>query len=165
MPFDCFMQIQDIEGESTDDKHAKWIELHSFSFGATQAVGTTVSTGGARSGQRVDIQDFSISKDLDKASPKIFAACCSGVHIAKIVVEVCRATGEKQKYMEYLLEDVLVTSYQPSGQFGGQIPTESVTLNAAQITLTYTVTDHETGKPTGNVMAKWDQAKNVGESK
>lgn len=163
MPFDCFMKIKDIDGESTDKQHTKWIELQSYSFGASQAVGgASVSTGGARSGQRVDLQDMNITKALDKASPKIFAACCKGTHIPEITIELCRATGDKQKYMEYKLEDVLVTSYQPSGHSMGEIPNESVTFNPAVITLTYTETDHETGKAKGNVTANWDQAQNTG---
>ena len=152
MPFDCFMQIEGVEGESTDEKHDKWIELHSYSFGCSQAVGTVVSTGGARSGQRVDIQDFSIQKDLDKASPKIFDTCCKGTHIPKITVEVCRATGEKEKYMEFLLEDVLVTSYQPSGQYGGSaLATRNVQgrrVSAAGRTACWVVTERD-GSSTG----------------
>lgn len=163
MPFDCFLKIDGIEGESTDDKHKNWIELLSYSFGCSQAVGSSVSTGGARSGERVNIQDFSIMKVLDKASPKLFVNCCNGTHIKDITVEICRATGEKEKYMEYKLDDVMVTSYQPSGSSGGEIPVESIAFNPAKVTLTYTATDHDTGKAAGNVTGNWDQATNKGE--
>lgn len=163
MAFDCFMQVKDIEGESTDDKHQKWIEIMSYSFGASQAVGSLASTGGARSGERVDLQDLAITKNLDKSSPKLFAACCKGTHIPEVTLELCRNTGDKQTYMIYKLEDVLITSYNPSGTSGGDIPYESLTLNPAKITLTYTCTDHDTGKPAGQVTANWDQATNKGE--
>ena len=163
MAFDCFMKIKDIEGESTDDKHKNWIEIGSYSFGATQAVGCLASTGGARSGERVDLQNLSITKSLDKSSPKLFAACCKGTHIGEITLELCRNTGDKTTYMEYKLEDVLITSYCPSGSSGGDVPYESLSLNPGKITLTYTQTDHETGKPAGKVTANWDQTTNKGE--
>ncbi len=162
MPFDCFLTIDGIDGESTDTNHSNAIELLSFSFGATQAVGSSVSTGGARSGERVALQDFSITKVLDKASPKIFLNCCNGTHISTVTIDVCRATGEKETYMTYEMEDVLITSYHPSGSSGGEIPIESVTFNPAKVTLTYTVTDHDTGDSSGNVTANWDQATNSG---
>ena len=162
MPFDCFVQVDGIEGESTDDKHKKWIEVLSFGLGATQAVGTAVSTGGARSGERVDVQDFSITKVLDKSTPKLFLACCKGTHLKTVTVELCRATGDKQKYMEYKMEDVLITSYSDMGSSGGDLPTEQISFNYAKLTLTYTQTDHDTGKPAGNVTANWSQEENKG---
>lgn len=161
MAFDCFMKVKDIDGESTDDKHKKWIELHSFSFGCTQYVGSSASTAGGRASERVDVSAVSVVKDLDKSSPKLFLKCCKGDHISEITIELCRSTGAKQKYMEYKLEDVLVTSYNPSG--GGGVPTESLTLDAGKITLTYTATNAETGKAEGNVTANWDTTNNKGD--
>lgn len=161
MAFDCFMKIKDIDGESTDEKHKKWIEVHSFSFGATQFVGASPSTAGGRSSERVDISAVTVVKDLDKASPKIFAKCCNGEHIKEVIIELCRSSGKKQKYMEYKLEDVLVESYSPSG--GGGVPTEAISLNPGKITLTYTATNAETGKAEGNVTANWDVTNNKGE--
>lgn len=161
MAFDCYMKVKDIDGESTDEKHTKWIELHSYSFNCSQVVGSAASTAGGRSSERVDVSDVTVSKDLDKASPKLFAKCCSGEHIAEITIELCRSTGKKQKYMEYKLEDVLVTNYSPSG--AGGVPSEGLSLNAGKITLTYTATNAETGKAEGNVSANWDTTNNKGE--
>ena len=162
MPFDCFMKIKDIDGESTDKQHAKWIELQSYSFGATQAVGgASVSTGGARSGQRVDIQDMSITKALDKASPKIFAACCKGTHIPEITIELCRATENKEPYMRYTMESAIISSVSVGGG-GGGLPTESVTFNYGKLTWNYIQTHHQDGSPKGNVEKWWSCVDNKG---
>lgn len=162
MAFDAFLSVDGIAGESTDSKHTAWIEILSYSMGVSQSVSTSASTGGARSGERCDHGDFTIMKVLDKASPSLFLTCCEGTHIATVTLQLCRATGSKQQYMEFKMEDVLITSYQPSGSSGGEIPVESVSFNYAKITLTYTPTDEKTGKASGNIAKYWDQTANEG---
>ena len=164
MAFDCFLKIDVVPGESTDDKHTEWIELLSYSHGVSQMSSGEVSSGGGRSAERCDHADFSIVKTLDKASPKLNLFCCDGTHIAKINVELCRATGDKQKYMEYILTDSIVSSVHPGGssQGGEALPLEEVTFNYGKIEWVYTETDHKTGKPKGDVKTNWDLELNKG---
>ena len=47
MAFDTFLQIDSVQGESTDDKHKGWIEVFSFSHGVAQSgAGAISSTAG-----------------------------------------------------------------------------------------------------------------------
>ncbi len=162
MAFDCFIQIQDIPGESTDDKHGGWIEVLSYSHGLAQPTSGSSSSGGGRSAERCDHQDFSIVKTLDKASPKLALYCCNGAHIPKITVELCRASGDKQKYMQYVLSESIVSSVRPGGssQGGEELPLEEVSFNYGKIEWVYTETDHKTGKAKGDVKAGWDLTAN-----
>lgn len=164
MAFDTFLKISTIPGESTDGKHAQWIELLSFSHGLSQLASGSVSSGGARSSQRCDHSDFSVVKSLDKASPKLNLACCNGEHIPEVTIELCRATGDKQKYMEYKLTDVLISSVRPGGssQGGEALPLEEVSFNYGKIQWTYTETDHKTGKAKGDVVTHWNLVENAG---
>jgi len=164
MAFDCFLKINGVPGESTDDKHSDWIELLSFSHGVSQPGSGSVSSGGARSAERCDHEDFSVVKAMDKASPKLALFCCNGTHIDQIKMELCRATGDKQKYMEYVLSDVIVASARPGGsaQGGEALPLEEVSFNYGKIEWKYTETDHKTGKPKGDVAANWDLVSNKG---
>ncbi|MBI4848470.1 MAG: type VI secretion system tube protein Hcp [Nitrospirae bacterium] len=164
MAFDAFLKIDGVPGESTDDKHKDWIEILSYSHGLSQPSSGARSSGGAASAERCSHQDFSIVKTLDKASPKLFLNCCNGAHLKSATIELCRATGDKQKYMEYKLSDVLVTSVRPGGsaQGGENLPLEEVSFNYGKIEWTYTVTDHKTGKPSGDVKANWDLVGNKG---
>ena len=113
---------------------------------------------------RVDLQDFSIVKTLDKASPKLALYCCNGTHIAEVVLELCRATEDKERYMQYRLSDVMVTVARPSaGTVAGQArPLEEVSFNYGKVEWIYTETDPVTGKPKGNVEAHWDVVRNTG---
>jgi type VI secretion system secreted protein Hcp len=165
MAFDAFMKIDGIPGESTDDKHKDWIEILSYSSGVSQHSGSASrSDAGAAAGGRAEFQDFSITKKIDKASPKLFLFCANGKHIKDVTFELCRATGDKQKYMEYKLSDVIVSSARPSGspQGGEEVPVEEVSLNWGKLEITYTETDHKTGKTKGDVKSHWDTVANKG---
>jgi type VI secretion system secreted protein Hcp len=164
MAFDSFIKIDGIPGESTDDKHKDWVEVLSFSHGLSQPSAGSRSTAGAASAERCNHQNFSIVKVLDKASPKLALHCCNGKHIASISLELCRATGDKQKYMEVKLSHVIVADYRPGGSAGGSeaLPMEEVSFNYGKIEWTYTETDHATGKPKGDVKTHWDLVANKG---
>jgi len=87
MAFDAFMKINGVVGESTDDQHKEWIELLSFSWGVQQPK-SVVSSAGSLAAERADFGDFSITKVIDKASPKLATACASGEHFSEVKIEV-----------------------------------------------------------------------------
>ena len=93
----------------------------------------------------------------------MFLSCCNGEHIKGVMIELCYATGDKQKYMEYKMSDVIVSSVRPGGssQGGEPKPLEEVSFNYGKLEITYTQTD-ETGKPKGDVKANWDLKANKG---
>lgn len=161
MAGDTFLKIDGIPGESTDDKHKDWIEVMSYSSGVSQMGSGDRSTGGSATSGRCNHQDFSIVKSLDKASPTLDLKCSDGSHIKKVALELCLATGTKQKYMEYIMEDVIISSVSVGGG-GGGLPTESVTFNYGKITWNYIQTDHKTGEVKGNVEKYWSLIDNKG---
>ena len=157
MAFDAYLKIEGIPGESTDDKHKDWIEVLSFSWGVNQPK-SSASTSGSRSAERADFHDFTITKLLDKASPKLAIGCASGEHYKTATLEICRAGGDKIKYMEYKLSDVMITSYVPGGHSAGNevLPIDEVHFTYGKIEWKYTQTDASTGKAKGDVAAGWD---------
>ena len=158
MAFDCFLKIEEIPGESTDENHEEWIELLSYSHGVSQMSSGSVSSGGSLSAERCDHQDFSVVKTLDKASPKLALFCCNGQQLGEVKVELCRAGGEKQKYMEYKMTNVLVTSVRPGGsaQGGEALPLEEVSFKYRKIDWIYTPESE------GDIPAYWDLEANSG---
>jgi len=154
MASDVYLKIEGIDGESTDDAHADWIELLSFNHGVSQMVSAASSTGG-RTGGRADFQDFSVVKEVDKATPDLNLHCCNGKHIPKIEVECCLATEDKHTFLKYEMEDVIVSSISCGGGGGGTKPTESVTFAFGKIKWEYTPID-DTGKPGAAVDRTWD---------
>ena len=162
MAFDGFMNIDGIQGDSTDDAHADWIEILSFSHGLAQDVGGSRSGGGAASAGRVDMSDFTIVKELDSASPLLHLQCCNGKHVPKVEIDLCRSGESKNLFMKYTLEDVLITQVSSGGASGADMPTEQVSFNAGKVLWSYTKTDPKSGAAGGNVDASWDNVLNVG---
>ena len=162
MPFDTFLKIEGVDGESTDAKHKGEIEILSFSWGVSQAITGTVSSSGTFSGQRCDMTAVTIVKQLDKSSPKLAQACAAGEHFKGATLTLCRAAGDKQPYMKYKLSDVLLESVRTGGSTQGEggVPTEEVGLRYAKIELEYTVVGTD-GKAAGNVAGGWDLKANA----
>jgi type VI secretion system secreted protein Hcp len=52
--FDGFVRIEGISGESTDDKHAGWIEITDFDLDVSQKVSRTASSAGGAGAERAD---------------------------------------------------------------------------------------------------------------
>src|SRR5205814_4672634 len=140
MAFDAFLKIDGIPGESTDDKHKDWIEILSYDFAMEQPSSSTDSSAGGGNTERVDIEDLGIVKHLDKASAKIYEFCCTGKHIKDVTLELCRAGGDKLKYLEVKMENVVVSEARSGGKSQGTdgFPTESVKFNFAKVKWTYT---------------------------
>ncbi len=158
MAFDAFIKIDGIEGESTDDKHAGWIEVISYNCGVDQKASATASSVGGASAERADFDNFSFSKQLDKASPKLAMACAGGVHIDNIVVEICRSGDDKVKYMEYKMTNCIISSVKTAG--GGEFPSENVSIDFGKVQWAYTVQKRQGGGASGNVAGGWDLQKN-----
>jgi type VI secretion system secreted protein Hcp len=162
MAFDAFLKIDGIPGESTDDKHKDWIEVLSYNHGLSQPSSATASSAGGGTTERVNHQDLVVVKHLDKASPKLYELCCTGKHISKVSLELCRAGGDKVKYMEVVMEQVIISSVAPGGSSGSgdALPTEQVSFNYGKIKWTYTQQKRTDGSGGGNVTGGWDLTAN-----
>lgn len=158
MAFDGFIKFSKIEGESTDAKHAGWIEIADCGMEILQTVSTTASSAGGASAERADFSDFRFTKQLDKASPLLALACADGTVFDDITVELCRAGSEKVKFMEIKMTNSIISAITMDA--GGEFPTESVRLNYGKISWTYTQQKRQGGMGSGNVSAGWDRQKN-----
>jgi type VI secretion system secreted protein Hcp len=160
--FDAFLKIDGIPGESTDDKHKDWIEILSFDFGMIQPSSATDSSAGGGTTERVDVEDMDLVKHLDKASPKLYELCCNGKHLKDATLELCRAGGDKTKYLEVKMEQVVISSARPSGKSEGSdgFPTEKISLNFGKVKWTYTQQKRADGSGGGNVAGGWDLTAN-----
>lgn len=141
MAADIFLKIDGIKGESKDDKHKDEIELLSWSWGESQS-GSAARGGGMGSG-KVEMHDMSFTKSVDKSTPKLILSCAKGEHIPKAEMVMRKAGGEQKEYLKISLDDVMISSYQTSGSGGGDIPTESVSINFGKISFEYFEQDNK----------------------
>jgi type VI secretion system secreted protein Hcp len=138
----------------------EWIEVLSFSWGLSQT-GTSGSGGGGGAG-KASFQDLHFTTRLSQFSPSIALYVAQGKHIKTIILEDFSTATKKNNetvYLEIKLSDCLISSYQISGQSGGDsLPMESISLNYAKIEFSYNP-KNETGAGRPASMG-WDLAEN-----
>lgn len=124
MAFEMFLKLAGIEGESTDAKHKGEIDVLAWSWGLSNPV--TVS-GGAGAG-RANIQDLSIAKAVDLASPLLVTYCATGKHISDGSLAIVKAGGHGEDFLVFNMADIVVNSVSEGGSNGDNQLTENVSL-------------------------------------
>jgi len=160
MAIDVYLQIDGIKGESMDDKHKDWIECTSVTWGVKQPRSATASTGGGHTAERCEHEEVVIDKLADLASPILLQTCSAGKTIPKAKLEFMRADGQgdRVKYFEIELENVLIGAIKPKVEEGAIIQ-EKVGLKFSKIKWKYTQ-QKVTGGAGGNTSGGWDLASN-----
>lgn len=61
-------------------------------------------------------EPFTIVKMIDKSSPKLFQALCTGEHMKNVTLKYYRITkqGTEEHYYTTTLEDAIITGFQPA---------------------------------------------------
>lgn len=160
MAVDIFLKLDGINGEAQDSKHSQEIDVLSWSWGMTQS-GSMHVLGGGGTG-KVNVQDLSVTKYIDSATPNLVKFCSNGGHIAKATLTVRKAGGtEAVEYLIIEMEDVLIASVSTGGSGGEDRLTENVALNFAKFKVKYQPQDQKGAKKGGQIQAGWDIAKNT----
>ena len=136
MAVDMFLKIDQIKGESADGAHKDAIDILSFSWGMSQT-GSTHGGSGSGTG-KVNVQDLSITKYIDKASPNLMKLCCSGTHFKNATLFVRKAGGKALEYIKLEMYQGIVSSISTGGAHGEERLTENITLNFAAFKYDYT---------------------------
>ena len=154
MAIEYFLKLNGAPGESLSSKHKDEIEVFSWSWGANNP--TSIHGSGLSAG-KVSFSDISITKPVDKASPKLLELCCSGKHIDKGILTCSKSTGDKNPadYLTIEMEEIHVSSFQAGGSKGDDIGSESISMACAKISYDYKIQD-KTGKLTSAGTAKYD---------
>jgi type VI secretion system secreted protein Hcp len=158
MAVDMFMKIGDLKGESVDNKHAGEIDVLAWSWGLSQSGTTHMATGGGAG--KVNVQDLSFTKYVDKSSPNLIQYCCNGKHFAEALLTVRKAGENPLEYIKITLKDLMIAAVTTGGSGGEDRLTENVTLNFAQFKVEYTPQKKD-GTGDAAVTVGWDIAKNV----
>jgi len=159
MAVDMFIKFDGIDGESIDAKHAKSIDLLAWSWGMSQSGTTHTSTGGGAG--KVNVQDLSLTKYIDKSSTVLMTHCATGKHIPKAVLTVRKAGDKPLEYLIITLKDLLVSSVSTGGSGGEDRLTENVSINFASYEVAYQQQSKTGGAEGGQVFSKFDIAKNT----
>jgi type VI secretion system secreted protein Hcp len=158
-----FLQLDGIEGQASDAKHEKWLDLLSFSHGALQNINIHASADVQGRGQYIP---FTFTHALDKSTPKLQLSCMKGEIIKTAKFEYCRVLGGTQTPVyELTMNSVRVAKTEiktvnpDPNDAASQQPVEEVQLVAAEITVKVTPIKPD-GTKDGAIETKWNQVTN-----
>ena len=146
-----FMKYDGIDGDVTTSGHEKWIEVHSLQWGTGRAINNASASGADREGSTPSVNEISVSKDTDGASPNLLRASL-GLKPADegktVNIDFRKTdTSKPEPYLQFTLTNCLVSGYSLSS--GGDRPSESVQLNFTKVEFKNTAMGkaNETGSP------------------
>jgi len=158
MAVDMFMKIDTVDGEAQDTKHKKEIDVLAWSWGISNN-GSAHNGNGAGSG-KASVHDLTFTKWVDRATPNLALACCSGKHFKDATLIIRKAGAKPVEYVKIKMETVLITSVSTGGSGGEDRLTENITLNFAKVSLDYVPQDDKGAGGTAIPMS-WDIASNT----
>ena len=153
---DIFLKLDGIDGESRDDAHKNEIDLLSYSMGVVNA-----GAGGGSGAGRAMVNDVHFTMNVNKASPNVFIACCTGRPIATAVITVRKAGEMPVEYETIKLTGVFVSSFNKATRNDGEIGLESGSLTFSKIEYTYKP-QTKTGAADAAIMKSYDVKANKG---
>lgn len=163
-----FEGATELQGDSTDTKHQNEIEVSAFSHKVFQPKSSSASSAGAHTAERTEHGEMIFTKDIDRATSKLFRAASAGTVYPKVQITFYRAYGGKSStstsqtridYYKIVLEDVVVSSVQTEIT-DGELPAETFGLKYGKITWEYKQHKHD-GTAASTGIAGWDLRKNV----
>lgn len=132
-----YLKFGAVDGPVTTGGFDKWIECNSFQFGVGRAIGTAARGSTNREHSEPSISEVVLTKPLDVASGKLFEDAVGGLLDTKATIKFTTTTkGKVETFLEYELENCGLSGYSISS--GGDVPSESLSLNFTKITFKHT---------------------------
>ena len=131
-----YLKYGSLKGAVTNSNYKDWIEIASYSWGFSVAVQTTAGAGGNRlSSGKVTPGDLHLVKRQDDTTAQFMLQSLQGKNTesATLAVTVQASDGGEAKYIEYVMDNVICSSFSTSGQNGGGEPMENITLNFTKV--------------------------------
>lgn len=159
MAFDMFLKIDGIAGESSDGHgHKDEIEVVSWNWGMLQKGNTHQGTGSGSG--KVEIQDLTVTKWVDRATPALMLSCAKLEPIEEIVLTVRKAGGKTPlEYVKITLKNAVITCVSTGGTGSDDRLSENVTIQFAKVDFEYSPQNSD-GSGGAAIPFSWDIPKN-----
>jgi type VI secretion system secreted protein Hcp len=129
-----------ITGDVTTQGWEKWIELTSFQWGVGRGIGSAMSGQASRESSIPSVSEVVVTKRMDSASPGLWTDSVAGQLNSTVkIVFTTTAQGDTKEFLKYELTNTGLSGYSLSS--GGDMPTESLSLNFTKVVWTFTSTD------------------------
>ena len=154
MSSNMFLQLDGIEGECEDEKHAKWIEITGWGHGAEMPATNRRSSTGP-SVESINHNPITFGKPLDKSSMTLMSHLWAGKEIKKGKIECFRADQDNVPidYLVIEMEGLFLASHTISGA-EGDLPQEEYGMTYGVIQYKYKGQQHLFGTADAVVSSK-----------
>jgi type VI secretion system secreted protein Hcp len=134
------MKFGDIDGAVTTKGLEKWIECSSFQWGVGRAIGSSARGLESREATEPSVSEVVVSKRMDKSSPKLFQDAVAGDLSVTVKFKFTTTTKDQvDTYLDFELDNTGISGY--SVNSGGDMPTESLSLNFSKVIWSYSGKD------------------------
>jgi type VI secretion system secreted protein Hcp len=143
---------KDCPGEATDEKHKDKIDVESWKWGMAHPVSIRAK---GRSEGETTVQDVSVTKRIDKATPILMQYCLNGKHLEEVVLIARKRGQDPIDYLTVKLKKAIISSLHPSrADEGGAM--ETLTINCEEIEVAYQPQGSDGKADGGPVTMKWN---------
>lgn len=131
-----FMKYDTITGDVTTQGFEKWIAVNSFQWGVGRGIGSATAGSTSRESSTPSISEIVVTKSTDSASVKLVQDGTAGELNHPVTISFTSTTKtETLEFLKYELENVGLSGYSVSS--GGDMPSESLSLNFSKVTMTF----------------------------
>ncbi len=144
-----YLEYDGIKGNVTAEGYKDHIAVHSVQFGVGRGISMEAGNLSNRESTRPSLSEVTLTKVADNSVTAIFKEAVTGNAGKKVVIKFVRTGADKvQEYMDYTLENCLVSGYTISADSEGE-PTEQITLSYSKIMINYSDFDktNKSGNP------------------
>ena len=144
-----YMKYGKIDGPVSTKGYEKYIELHSFQWGVGRGVSMAHGTKQGRESSLPSLSEVTVNKLMDASSTDLLKTALKG-DAQEVTLKFTRTDTSGKGGNDYLtitMKDVILSGYSMSS--GGDMPSESLSLNYANVEFKLTPMD-DTGKPAGD---------------
>jgi len=127
-----FMQIGDVQGESTDPMHPGWIEIERWGW-KLERDPTAASPGASKARSGPSLASVTVTKQADSTSATLFQACNTGKLYDEATLVVRKAGNTPLEYITISMKNVWIPSISTDGSGGEDRLTENVTLKFEEL--------------------------------
>ena len=104
---DVFVDIADVKGEASDERHKNWVTCDSFAFGVAREV--AVAGANRRLSASAQFSEITLLRKTDVSSCDLFFYTASGDNVGKVVIEFTRP-GRENPAVYLRIESAQVTT-------------------------------------------------------
>lgn len=132
-----YMKYDEIDGDVATDGYAKWIELHSLTWGATRQVQSPMGKSADREATWPNVSEMTVTKSMNVSSNPLFEEAVGGTLDGDVKIALCTIRNKAMvELAQYTLRNTMISGYTLTTS--GDTPLETLSLNFTQIEVKYT---------------------------